>query len=77
MTNVIQGNFLVFSHFLDAFLTHVFSAVGNQPSGRTTEQACGLKFLQDDAITLHVDFQFIPLLDIQGAAQFDGQDNSS
>jgi hypothetical protein len=73
----IPGFFSVFRHFVDAVLAHILPAVGNQTPGRATENTGRLKLLQDDPVILHVDFQFVPLFNIQGTAKLDGQNNSA
>lgn len=45
--------------------------------GRIAENARSLVLLQDDAIILGEDLQFIPFSDIQYSAQLDGQYDSS
>ena len=68
---------LVFSHFPDTFAADILSAEGDQITERTAEYACRLKLLQNDPVVLHVNFQFIPFRNVQCAAQFDGQNDSS
>ena len=77
MTVVIQGFFLIFGHFLDAVLADILPAVGNQTPGGTTEHAGRFKLLQDDPVILHVDFQFIPLGNVQRPPEFNGEYDSS
>ena len=45
--------------------------------GRIAEHAGGLVLLQDDAIILGEDLQFIPFSNVQNSAQLDGQYDSS
>ena len=71
------GFFLVFIHFTDAFTAHILAAEGNQIPEGAAEHACRFKFLQNDPVVFHIDFQFVPFRDIQGTAQFNGQNNSA
>ena len=48
-----------------------------QRLGRIAEHAGGLVLLQDDAIILGEDLQFIPFSNVQNSAQLDGQYDSS
>ena len=77
MTLHHSGSFSIFRHVFNAFLADVLLPVGDQSSGRTAENARRLEFLQDNAVTLHVDFQLVPLRDVQCAAQFNRQYDSS
>ena len=73
-----SGVFLsVFSHLPDALAADILPAEGDQISERTAENTGRLKFLQNNPVVLHIDFQFVPLGNVQGTAQFDGQHNSS
>ena len=73
-----SGGFVsVFSHFPDALAADIFSAEGNQIPEGTAEHAGRFKLLQNDAVILHVNFQFIPFGNVQCTAQFDWQNDSS
>ena len=67
----------IFGHFADTILANILSAVGDQTPGGPAEDTCRFEFLQDDPVILHVNFQLIPLRDIQRAAQLNGQNNSA
>ena len=67
----------VFSHFADALAADILLAEGNQTPGGAAENAGRLKLLQHDSVAFHEDFQFIPLGDVQGAADLNGQDNAA
>ena len=64
-------------HVPDAFLTNILPVIRDQTVGRTAENTGGFKLLQNDPVIFHIDFQFIPLGDVQCAAQLDGQNDSS
>ena len=53
-----------------------FHMVLQVPEG-AAEYTGRFKFLQNNPVVFHIDFQFIPLRDIQSAAQFNGQNNSA
>ena len=77
MTLVIRGPYSILSDLPGTFLADIFPPVGNEPLLGRAEDAGGLVFLQDDAVILHEDLQLIPFRDVQGAAKFDRQDDTS
>lgn len=70
-------SFSLLCHFADALLANIFSAIGNQASGRAAEDAGRLKLLQNDPVILHIDLQFVPFGNIQRTPQFNRQNDSS
>ena len=67
----------IISHFLDTFLADVLSTVSNQTAGRSAEETGRFKFLQNDSIVLHKNFQLIPLSNVERPPQFNRQYNSA
>ena len=67
----------VFSHFPDALVADILPAEGDQIPEGTAEDTGRLKFLQNDPVIFHVNFQFVPFGNIQRTAQFDGQHDSA
>ena len=68
---------LVLPHVADTLLADVLATVADQITGRCTEDAGRLEFLQNDSVALHVDLQLIPLRNVQRPAQFDGQHDAA
>ena len=57
--------YLILSHFPDTFAADILPAEGDQIPERTAENTGRLKFLQNDPVIFHVDFQLIPFGDVQ------------
>ena len=68
---------LVFSHFADALAADILAAEGNQIPEGAAKYAGWFKLLEDNPVIFHINFQFVPFGNVQGAAKLDGQDDSS
>ena len=51
--------------------------IGSNTTDRSTEQAAILVLAQNNPVPFQIDFQSIPLLNIQASAQLDGEDDSA
>ena len=67
----------LFTHFADAFLADILSAVQDQIPEGSAEHTGRLKFLQNNMVIFHVDLQLIPLRDVQRPAELNGQHDAA
>ena len=59
----------------DTSAAHILPTIGNQSLGGSTEHAERLKLLENDLVVIHKNLQFIPLVNIQRAADLNGKNN--
>jgi hypothetical protein len=72
-----KNNSLLLPDISDALLTDILSPVGYQSPGTGAENAGRLILLENNPIILHVNFQLIPLGNVQGAAKLYRKHDSS
>lgn len=65
------------AHILNALHADISAMVADKTAGRTAENAGRFILLKNHFVIIQVNFQFIPFRNIQGAAQFNGKNNSA